>query len=265
MSDERSSDCWDCREVPCSRDLPPFAPHENRHLPGRSRGDSAARGHQRLAPDAVRSSDCVHPTRIAMAVSSESVVSLPNTAPAQTAAAEQSRWFTEEVQPHEESLRSYLKGSFPTVRDVDDVVQESYLRLWRARSAHPIRCARAYLFGIAHRFAVDVIRREIRASSHNVVMDPAALNVLEGTADAAEAASAKEEIALLAEAIHSLPARCREIVIMRKLDQLSHQEIARRLGISASTVEVQIYRGMEKCTRYLRSRQVAVGPRGSSP
>ncbi|MBL9186609.1 MAG: RNA polymerase sigma factor [Opitutaceae bacterium] len=196
---------------------------------------------------------------------SPSVVSLPNTAPAHTPAAEQTRWFAEEVQPHEASLRSYIAGSFPTVRDVDDVVQESYLRLWKARSAHPIQCARAYLFGIAQRFAVDVIRKEIRTIAHNVVMDLDALNVLEETADAAEAASTKEEIALLAEAIHSLPARCREIVIMRKLDQLSHQEIARRLGISVSTVEVQIFRGMEKCTRYLRSRKVSFGPRGNSP
>ncbi|MDP3072582.1 MAG: RNA polymerase sigma factor [Opitutaceae bacterium] len=192
-------------------------------------------------------------------------VSLPHIVSAHTPAAEQTRWFTEEVQPHEASLRSYIVGSFPTVRDVDDVVQESYLRLWKARSAHPIQCARAYLFGIAQRFAVDVIRKEIRTIAHNVVMDLDTLNVLEETADAAEAASTKEEIALLAEAIHSLPARCREIVIMRKLDQLSHQEIARRLGISVSTVEVQIFRGMEKCTRYLRSRKVSFGPRGNSP
>jgi hypothetical protein len=48
------------------------------------------------------------------------------------------RWFAEEVQPHEASLRAYMRGAFPMVRDVDDVVQESYLRVWRARAAQPI-------------------------------------------------------------------------------------------------------------------------------
>jgi len=193
------------------------------------------------------------------------IVNSPPNAPVESVSADQTRWFAEEVQPHEASLRSYLKGSFPTVRDVDDVVQESYLRLWKARTAHPIQCARAYLFGIAQRFAVDVIRKESRTTAHNVVMDFDAVSVLEEKANAAEATSAREEIALLAEAIHSLPARCREIMILRKLDQLSHREIALRLSISVSTVEVQIFRGMKKCTRYLRSRHVDVSPRGNSP
>lgn len=169
------------------------------------------------------------------------------------------RWFAEEVQPHESSLRSYLRGAFPTVRDVDDVVQESYLRLWKARAAHPIQSGRAFLFGIARRLAVDVIRKERRTTAHEVVVDLDTCRVLDEKADAAETSSAQQEIALLAEAIHSLPARCREIMILRKLERLSHRDIAHRLGISVSTVEVQLFRGMEKCTRYLRRRGVAGG------
>lgn len=61
------------------------------------------------------------------------------------------KWFTEEVQPHEPVLRSYLRGAFPAVRDLDDVVQESYLRLWRARTEEPIRSAKAFLFTAARR------------------------------------------------------------------------------------------------------------------
>ena len=186
-------------------------------------------------------------------------------APQQVHSPDASRWFAEEVEPHETSLRSYLKGAFPTVRDVDDVVQESYLRLWKARAAHPIQSARAFLFGIARRLAVDVIRKERRTTAHEVVVDFASLNVLEEKADAAEMTSSRQEIALLAEAIHSLPSRCREIMILRKLERLSHREIAQRLGISVSTVEVQIFRGMEKCTRHLRSRGVQVRSRGSAP
>jgi RNA polymerase sigma-70 factor (ECF subfamily) len=175
------------------------------------------------------------------------------------------RWFSAEVQPHEGSLRSYLRGAFPTVRDVDDVVQESYLRLLKARTAHPIQCARAFLFGIARRLAVDVIRKERRTTAHEVVMDSGLVNVLEDKANAADAISARQEIALLAEALHSLPARCREIMILRKIERLSHKEIAQRLEISIATVETQIFRGMEKCTRYLRSRGVVAPGRTPSP
>ncbi len=171
----------------------------------------------------------------------------------------------EEVHPHESSLRSYLQNSYPTVRDVDDVVQESYIRLLKARAARPIQCARAFLFGIAQHLAVDVIRKERRTTAREVVMDLDSLSVLEGKADAAEMSCTKEEIALLAEAIHSLPTRCREVMILRKLERLSHQEIAQRLGIAPATVEVQIFRGMEKCARYLRSRGVKFSPTKKSP
>src|SRR5438876_12279709 len=60
-----------------------------------------------------------------------------------------SRWFAAEVHAHERSLRAYLRGAFPSVRDVDDVVQESYVRVWKARLAHPIQSARSFLFQVA--------------------------------------------------------------------------------------------------------------------
>jgi len=40
------------------------------------------------------------------------------------------RWITEEVQPHEDAVRGYLRHQFPSI-DPDDVVQESYLKLLR--------------------------------------------------------------------------------------------------------------------------------------
>lgn len=52
--------------------------------------------------------------------------------PPNASAPPSSAWFTDEVQPHDVSLKAYLRGSFLTVRDVDDIVQESYLvaRWW---------------------------------------------------------------------------------------------------------------------------------------
>ncbi|MGH8021273.1 MAG: sigma factor, partial [Opitutaceae bacterium] len=48
---------------------------------------------------------------------------------------EQARWFREEIRPHEPELRAYLHGRFPSISDVDDLVQGTYLRLLRARAA----------------------------------------------------------------------------------------------------------------------------------
>jgi RNA polymerase sigma-70 factor (ECF subfamily) len=172
---------------------------------------------------------------------------------------EKARWFVEEVRPHENSLRSYLRGAFPAVRDVDDVVQESYLRIWRARTQLPIQSAKAFLFKIARHLALDRVRRE-RISPIIAVTDFGALTALEGRPDAADAACLSHDTMILAQAIESLPPRCREIVILRKLRGVSQKDIAAQLGISEQTVQVQAARGLKRCEEFLRKR----GVRGTS-
>lgn len=169
--------------------------------------------------------------------------------------AERSRWFVEEVHAHDSSLRAYLRGSFPTVRDVDDVVQESYVRVWKAKTAEPIRSARAFLFRVARHLALDWLRHD-RVSPIDPVTDLSALPVVDNGTGVAEAASIAEETALLVTAIDALPPRCREIVILRKFRGLPQKEIAARLGLSEQTVQVQIARGVKKCEEFLRRRGV---------
>ncbi|MBA4136969.1 MAG: sigma-70 family RNA polymerase sigma factor [Opitutus sp.] len=170
--------------------------------------------------------------------------------------ADRARWFVEEVHAHDSSLRAYLRGSFPTVRDVDDVVQESYVRIWKANPAEPIQSARAFLFRIARHLALDWLRHD-RVSPIDAVTDFSTLSVLDHGPGVAEAASMAEETALLLTAIDALPARCREIIILRKLRGLAQKEIAAQLGLSEQTVQVQIGRGVRKCEEFLRRRGVS--------
>lgn len=173
----------------------------------------------------------------------------------ETPSSEHRRWFADEVQPHDAALRSYVRGAFPAIRDVDDVVQESYLRLWRSRAAEPIRCARAFLFTIARNVALKRAGRQ-RRSPEIFVGDLAALGTVAEGHDAAEAAARNETFRLLIEALASLPPRCRDITILRKLQGVPQKEIAARLGIAEKTVEEQVSRGVKRCEDYLRKRGV---------
>ena len=168
---------------------------------------------------------------------------------------EEVRWFSDEVRPHEASLRSYLRGAFPSVRDIDDVVQESYLRILRARLVHPIQSAKGFLFKIARHVAIDGVRMD-RISPIDRTRDLAGLAVLEEGPDAAERVTRQEKVTLLAAAILSLPNTCQEIVILRKLKNVPQREVAAQFGVSEKAVEAQVYRGMKRCERYLRKRGV---------
>ena len=116
-----------------------------------------------------------------------------------------------------------------------------------------VRSARACLFQIARHVVLDLIRHE-QASPFDRVTDLADLRVLDTKPDAAEAACTREDIALLADAIDSLPARCREIFILRKIKRVPQKEIAALLDISEQTVQVQVSRGMRRCEKFFARR-----------
>jgi len=171
---------------------------------------------------------------------------------------EQSRWFAEEVQPHEAALRAYLQGRFPTLRDIDDLVQDTYMRLIRAHAGGQVGHAKSYLFATARNAAVDFFRREKIVAIEGLA-EIGRLPVLDEGPDAAEQASHEQELQILTEAVDALPARCRQIIIMRKLQGLSHRDIAQALGISEHTVNAQLAIGVLRCRRHLRARGVLKG------
>jgi RNA polymerase sigma-70 factor (ECF subfamily) len=166
---------------------------------------------------------------------------------------ERAQWFAEEVHRHEPALRTYLRGAFPRVRDLEDVIQESYARIWRRHSSGPIKSARAFLFTIARRLVFDHLRQQ-RRSPIAAVQDVEGLAAADVAPTAADRMGDAEKVALLVEAIDALPARCREVVILRKLKQLPQREVAQRLRISEKGVEVQLARGVARCRAFLTAR-----------
>lgn len=171
------------------------------------------------------------------------------------ASAEETRWFVQEVHAYDSSLKSYLRSSFPAIRDVEDIAQQSYLKVLRQRATEPIRSARAMLFKVAQRLALDFLRRERRSPLESVA-DLAELQVSDERPTIYETLSDAEKVRLLIAAIDTLPARCREVVVLRKLKLVSQRDTAQLLGISEKGVENQLARGMERCRRFLCARGV---------
>jgi RNA polymerase sigma factor (sigma-70 family) len=173
---------------------------------------------------------------------------------------ETQRWFAEEVLPHEAALRAWLGGRFPGLRDADDVVQEAYSRLLRARETGPIACPRAFLFVTVRNLALNHLRHQRHERPEGAEeSDPAEL--LDGAAAIPDAVAVAEELQVLITAIESLPDRCRQILTLRKIYGLSQKEVAARLGISEHTVESQGSIGLHKCLAYFRRHGYAGGPR----
>lgn len=182
----------------------------------------------------------------------------PRTESSPASPAALNEWFAVEVHPHESHLRSYLRRAFPTVRDVDDVVQESYLRLWRKQRAQPMESARAFLFRIARNFAIDLLREDRRAPAADLGISGVETVVDDG-AETLEQIRARELEEILTDALDALTARHRQIVTLCKLQCLPHAAVAARLGISEKTVNEHLYRGLQRLGDELRRRGVKAG------
>ncbi len=168
---------------------------------------------------------------------------------------ETARWFDEEVRPHATALRAWLRARFPSLMDPDDLLQESYLRLLRARSSGTITNTRAFLFTTARNVALDLVRRNRIVVTEPLVSDEPS-SVLEDGSDVAERVSLAQELEILHEAIRRLPDRCREIVTLQRIHGLSNRQIAERLGLSIHTVNAQMVIGLMRCRTYLSERGV---------
>ena len=164
--------------------------------------------------------------------------------------AEQDQWFAEEVQPYEPQLRSYLINKFPTLEDMDDVIQESYARLLKTRLTRHVDQPKALLFTIARNIVYDQFRRKKVVQFNSLAQFPDS-SVLEDKASVAEIVSLRDEIYLLAQAVETLPKRCRQVMTLRMVYGYRNKEIAKDLGISPHTVKAQLAKGMRRTAEFL--------------
>lgn len=160
-------------------------------------------------------------------------------------------WFTENIQRHEPALRAYLLSRFSTLPDHDDLVQETYLRMLRAQLRVRLATVKAFLFATASNLAIDRFRRG-RGTSHVSLDTLDALTADDSGPNVAEVLDQRRQQELLAEAVASLPPRCREVMLLRYSEGLPSKEIARRLGVSNETVKSHLAKGVGDCVDFFQ-------------
>ena len=159
------------------------------------------------------------------------------------------RWFDAHLHPHEAMLRAWLRGQFPRLGDVDDIVQEAFVRVLQARETQVIESPKAFLFATARNLALDRVRHE-KVASDFALAETSLIGVCEESADVADEVARAQELELLTQAIQSLPKRCRQIITLQRIYGLSQKEVAAQLGIAEHTVEAQGTIGLRKLAEF---------------
>jgi RNA polymerase sigma-70 factor (ECF subfamily) len=97
---------------------------------------------------------------------------------------------------------------------------------------------------------VERARRQA-AQTTDSVGDFEGLNVYSNEAPADEQIDARLRFESFCAAVDRLPPLCRRVFVLRKVYRLSHDEIAEVLGVSHSTIEKHVAKGLLRCRDYL--------------
>jgi RNA polymerase sigma factor (sigma-70 family) len=159
---------------------------------------------------------------------------------------DQDLWFVTEVQPHGPALRAWLLARFPTLPDVDDVVQETFVRILRAHEVAPVRSARALLYVTARNLALDTVRRQ-KVVRFETITEKTSSFVFDDGGDILATLNQQQELEMLSQAIQSLPDRCRQVMTLRTSYGYTAKQIAACLRVSESTVDKAMAQGIRLC------------------
>jgi RNA polymerase sigma factor (sigma-70 family) len=174
-----------------------------------------------------------------------------------------SRSFEEVVLPHLDAAFNYARWLTKSDADAEDVVQDAYVRALRFFSSLRGEDARAWLLTIVRntwygRFPrraagpLTMVEEELGDDRRDENLDPEALLIQHQT------------VQRVRNALESLPADFREVLVLRELEGLSYKEIAAIVGIPIGTVMSRLARARERLQSTLVQTPIKGGDRGVS-
>ena len=139
--------------------------------------------------------------------------------------------------------------------DVEDLCQETFLRVLRAQTRYRPRGAfSTWLFSIALNVGRDAARRRRREAQRIV-------NASQGASPAGppENAARRELVEQVSAALDQLPPRLREVLVLKHFGELTFAQLGELLGLPQSTVKSRAQKGLELLRREFKQRGIDQG------
>ena len=158
-------------------------------------------------------------------------------------------------------LTNYLVGTGSSYATACDIVQETFLRVWKRRDEleDDLAQVRGLVYTIARNYRIDLIRKGKKEVLQEEITDETARIDQENNSPLSfsRPAEVEDENAALRQklnaALAQLPPTLREAFTLFQLGELSIREIARQTQVSESNVKVRIHRAKEKLREMLKS------------
>jgi RNA polymerase sigma factor (sigma-70 family) len=144
---------------------------------------------------------------------------------------------------HRRELYLYLAERLNDREMAADLAQETFLRFAEKGADITVVCDRSYLYRIARNLAIDHVRgvnsRRTDATAHDDLA-----NIAEDRPDPEQIVDARARLDRLRAVIRELPERTRRVFALHRIEELTYDEVAKRMGISESSVQKHLAKAL---------------------
>lgn len=143
------------------------------------------------------------------------------------------REYNKSVEEYSDKVYRFILGNIKDTQRAEDIVQDSYEKLWRNVTEIEYAVVRSWLFSTAYHTMIDVLRKENKMTRIEPVHEKQSIYE-NGYSDLNE---------ILHQALEKLPESHKTAVMLRDYEGYSYKEISEITGLSEAQVKTNIYRG----------------------
>jgi len=146
------------------------------------------------------------------------------------------------------ALNRFFENRAPQLKnDAEDLTQEVLIRIAKRGEGEPIERINGYVFQTASSVLTDRARRRaVRGGDQHVDYDDDRHAIEDFSPE--RVLLAKEQVAMVRTVLERLPERVRAAFVLHRFDELGYAAIAKRLGVSVSSIEKYISQAMKELT-----------------
>jgi RNA polymerase sigma factor (sigma-70 family) len=134
--------------------------------------------------------------------------------------------------------------------DIEDIVQETFIKSYEAELQHEIIFERTYMLKTARNLALNHVSKA--SEKHNQSLDDFATLPANLTSQSLEKQiESKQRFLDFCRATDTLSPEVKRVFIMKKVYGMSQKDIAQHCSLSESTVEKHVAKGLLQCSLYL--------------
>ena len=141
--------------------------------------------------------------------------------------------YNRSVEEYADPVYRFIRGNLKDEERANDIVQDSYEKLWRRVAEIDYTVVKSWLFTTAYNNMIDIIRKEKKI----ITLEPDHENLL---IDESHYSDLND---ILNEALLRLPEQQKISVMLRDYEGYSYKEISQITGLSEANVKINIYRG----------------------